>query len=198
MYQLVTIFDTETSGLPVRPSKYKRYADPFEETTLYANARLVELAYVTYMVNKENNERVLLDQRSMLVIPTDFQITNSSIHGISHEMANTYGYSIHNVLEHFMDVVKRSDILVCHNVDFDKNIVGAELVKNNYIDCAKYFFSKTFACTMKIATEKYKMQRFPTLQALYNLIGSSHLPSWEQQHRAMDDTQRTTECYFKL
>lgn len=198
MVKLVTIFDTETSGLPVRPSTYRRYADPFTETDLYNNARLVEIAYITYVLNEESGERLLLDQRSMLVKPCGFHITNSFIHGITHDMANTHGYSIHNVLEHFMDVVNRTDILVCHNVDFDKNIMSAELVKNKNIESATHLYSKTFVCTMKTATDKYKMKRFPTLQNLYKSIVPPQSQSWEQQHRAMDDAQRTAECYFVL
>jgi len=198
---IVTVFDTETSGLPTRPSQFKRYADPFTETSRYDSARMVELAYVTYLVSDEKGEAPkLIDQRSTLVRPDDtFTITNDDIHGIPHEFAKKHGRPLRDVLVDFVSAVERSDVVVSHNIEFDQNIVCAEMVRANMIQTARTFMSPEtrFVCTMKLAMEIFSLTRFPTLKHLYEITHPSS-PRWTQAHRAMDDALRAADCYLDL
>ena len=198
---IVTVFDTETSGLPTRPSQFKRYADPFTETSRYDSARMVELAYVTYLVSDEKGESPkLIDQRSTLVRPDDtFTITNDDIHGIPHAFAKKHGRPLRDVLVDFVSAVERSDVVVSHNIEFDQNIVGAEMVRANMIQTARTFMSPEtrFVCTMKLAMETFSLTRFPTLKHLYEITHPSS-QRWTQTHRAMDDALRAADCYLDL
>jgi DNA polymerase III epsilon subunit-like protein len=194
---IITIFDTETSGLPTRPSDYKRYANPFTEFNKYDTSRLIEIGYLTYSYDSETRQRVLIEQRSVLVKPDSFQITNSDIHGITHECAETYGYDVADVLLEFMEVVAKTDILVGHNIDFDKNIVCAELVRAGMGKSAQSFMKSRFECTMKTAIQKYNLTRFPTLKSLFEKVCENG-EKWTQNHRAMDDTHRAADCYFAM
>ena len=198
---IVTVFDTETSGLPTRASRFKRYADPFTETSRYDSARMVELAYVTYLVSDEKGEAPkLIDQRSTLVRPDDtFTITNDDIHGIPHAFAANHGRPLRDVLVDFVSAVERSDVVVSHNIEFDQNIVCAEMVRANMIQTARTFMSPEtrFVCTMKLAMEIFSLTRFPTLKHLYEITHPSS-PRWTQAHRAMDDALRAADCYLDL
>ncbi len=196
---IVTVFDTETSGLPTRPSKFRRCADPFSETDRYDTSRMVELAYVTYLV-AESGAPTLIEQRSMLVRPDGtFTITNDDIHGIAHALATTHGRPLRDVLVDFMTVVDRSDVVVSHNIEFDKNIVCAELVRINMIQNARTFMDASFVCTMKLAMDTFSLTRFPTLKALYQIVCNDQGgPGWTQTHRAMDDALRAADCYLDM
>lgn len=194
---IITIFDTETSGLPTRPSDYKRYANPFTDTDKYATSRVVEIGYITFSYNSETGQRVLIEQRSVIIKPDSFQINNSDIHGITHETAVSHGYDVRDVMLEFMEIVAKSDILVSHNIDFDKNIVCAELVRSGLRDSAQSFMKTRFECTMKIAMQKYDLTRFPTLKSLFEKLCENG-EKWTQNHRAMDDALRAAECYFAM
>ena len=197
MVRIITVFDTETSGLPSRPSQYRRFADPFTETERYDTARLIEIGYATY-AHEEGHSPILIEQHSMLVRPDgSFTITNADIHGIPHSLADTYGRPLRDVLVEFMTVVERSDIIVAHNIEFDQNIVCAELVRTNLIQMARSFSAKRFVCTMRSAMEKFSLSRFPTLKKLYQSVCENG-DNWNQSHRAMDDALRAADCYFAM
>jgi len=192
---IITTFDTETSGLPTRPSNYKRYGNPFTETSHYDSSRIIEVGYV--MHKYENDNVTLIEQRSMLIKPDSFVITNSDIHGIPQTLASEYGSSILDVLKEFMVIVSRSDVIVSHNVDFDKNITCSEMVRAGMITSAKMFMQKQFECTMKLAMNKYALTRFPTLKKLFESVCENG-KEWTQNHRAMDDALKAADCYFAM
>jgi DNA polymerase III epsilon subunit-like protein len=194
---IITVFDTETSGLPARPSQFKRYADPFTETDRYNTARLVEIAYVTYEMDKTVK---LVEQRSVLIRPDDsFTITNHDIHGITHSFACAHGRPLREALVDFVSVVDRSDVVISHNIEFDKHIVCAELVRLNMIQTAHTFVSAQFACTMQMAIDVFRFTRYPKLVDLYaTLCANKQANDWKQSHRAMDDATRAADCYFEL
>jgi DNA polymerase-3 subunit alpha len=196
---IVTIFDIETSGLPVRPSTYKRYGNPFTETNKYDSSRIVEIGYVTYECPDGYGYGTpdLVEQRSSLVKPESFMITNHAIHGISHKLATERGNNILDVLSQFMIVVSYSDIIVSHNIEFDKNITCSEMVRCGMVTSAKQFMQKKFECTMILAMHTFNLTRFPKLKDLYESVCESGV-EWKQNHRAMDDALRAADCFFAI
>jgi len=195
---LIMVFDVETSGLPPRPSQYKRYPDPKTEYIRYNNARMVELAYVMYVYDETLQTKELVRSMSCVVHPNnEFVIENMSIHGISHTLASKYGYSVKTILDVFMDDVSRSDKIVAHNIEFDLNIVLAECYRAGVDPSPLLNIVKR--CTMKSAMRIMGFDRFPRLVNLYNTlckkVGES---DWKQTHRALDDTERCADIYFAL
>jgi DNA polymerase III epsilon subunit-like protein len=166
---------------------------------LYNDARIVELAYKIY---DENN--ALVKAISVLIKP-EFEIKNTEIHGITNKMANDFGTRIDIALAHFIIDVDNVDLLVSHNMEFDKYIVLSEMwrivsvgdnVHNiNYLDIATLLHKNTM-CTMKTGQEKLNYTKYPKLVDLYRtLCGNVH---WKQDHRALDDVDKCAQCYFKL
>lgn len=195
---LITVFDVETSGLPPRPSNYKRYPDPKTEYHRYDDARMVELAYVMYTYDETTQTKELVRSMSCIVDPnSEFTIQNTIIHGITHDTASTHGFPVKNILCEFMDVVARSDKLVAHNLEFDLNIVLAECYRASVDPSPMLTIVKR--CTMKSAMTIMGLQRFPKLVHLYNNLckGVGDL-AWNQSHRALDDTNRCADVYFEL
>jgi DNA polymerase III epsilon subunit-like protein len=104
------VFDTETTGLPVRDN--------------YQTCRLVQIAFEAYSPNG-----VLLDSKCVLVKPFGFSIPQeaTNIHGITQEQALLSGVEQKEVLDIFMSYLARSKILVAHNIEFDVNVITNEL-----------------------------------------------------------------------
>lgn len=195
---LVTVFDVETTGLPPRPSKYKRYPDPMTEYEMYDKARVVELAYTTYAYDDTTRRRELVRAVSCVINPDgEFIIENTWIHGISHETAIEHGSVATDVLVAFLRDVGRSDKIVAHNLEFDYNIVLAECYRKG-IDPSP-LLETTKRCTMKYAQRVMGLDRFPKLVDLYNnLCGVKRGEKWKQTHRALDDTEKCADVYFEL
>jgi DNA polymerase III epsilon subunit-like protein len=186
---LILAFDTETIGLPPRPSYYKRFPHPVDEYMAYSTSRLIEIAYVLY--DTETNQTVKVN--SVLCKPVCFKIENSNIHGISHEFAEKHGESHKEVLKEFIKYVACADILVAHNIEFDKNIIISELTR--YGLDHNVFDSKKYICTMKLAMQVFGLTRFIRLIDLNKRLFDE---DWKQEHRALDDTFKCLYCYVKL
>lgn len=193
----VLIFDVETTGLPIRESVYKRIPDP-RKYELYNDARVVELAYKMY----DENE-ALVKAVSVLIKPENYEIQNTDIHGITQKMAENFGTRIDLALAHFIIDIDQVDRIVSHNIEFDKNIMLAEMwrivtsenVYNiNFLDIAT-LFNKEYVCTMKWGQQKMNYTKYPKLVDLYRTLCGS---TWKQDHRALDDVDKCAECYFKL
>jgi DNA polymerase III subunit alpha len=195
----ILVFDVETTGLPMRQSFYKRFPEPVK-FEFYNGSRIVEIAYKVY---DEHNQ--LVKALSVLIKPNDFEIQNSDIHGITQDMANKYGTRIDIALANFLIDVDNVDILVSHNMEFDLNIVLAEMWRMmslgqnthniNYLDI-ETLTSKHKVCTMKAGQKQIGYIRYPKLVDLYTkLCGNTN---WKQEHRALDDVDKCAQCYFKL
>lgn len=194
----VLVFDVETTGLPVRESVYRRTPDP-KKYELYNEARIVELAYKMY----DENE-ALVKAVSVLIKPDTYEIQNTDIHGITQEMATKFGTRVDLALAHFLLDIEQVDYIVSHNMDFDKNVVLAEMWRIvssehnkqnlNYLDIA-ILVNKETVCTMKWGQQKMNYTKYPKLVDLYRTLCGS---SWKQDHRALDDVDKCAQCYFKL
>ena len=92
---------------------------------------------------------------------------------------------------------KRIKILVGHNISFDINIVGAELIRTG-VECVVQ--NKSSICTMKSTVNFCALPgkfgyKWATLEELYfKLFGKSFLDA----HSAMNDIKATKDCFFEL
>ena len=186
----VFVFDLETTGLPPRPSDYRRYYDPFTETHRYDSARVVEMAYVIY------ESDTMIQSSSWLVQPDGFLIENSHIHGITQDVAERNGVTFPDLIKLLRNTMDHCDRIVAHNLDFDMNVLAAELVRYNARDLAENLFAKEKLCTMKYARSKLCLPKWPRLNDLYNKYFGDQV--WKQSHRALDDVSKTADCYFAL
>ena len=102
-----------------------------------------------------------------------------------------------SVVDEFMDDFDQATFIVGHNIDFDKKILGAELIRLHRPDVMN---SKHTYCTMQAGTNFCRIPgrygyKWPKLQELYvKLFGHD----FEGAHNAMSDIEATQECFWEL
>ena len=113
------IFDTETTGLP---QNWKAPLTDFDNWP-----RMVQIAWQMH-----DEKGALIDVKNFIIKPEGYDIPYNAeqIHGISTERAQKQGVDLKTVLEEFATDVKNSKFVVGHNIEFDNNIVGCELLRS--------------------------------------------------------------------
>ena len=179
-------FDTETTGLP------RNYNAPVSDLDNWP--RLVQLSWIVTDANGDE-----LKVKDFIIKPDGFTIPEESsrVHGITTEIANRDGSPLKTVIEDFIFDLETVDMIVGHNVEFDKKIVGAELLRCNIQSKS---LGKRTVCTMKSSTNycalpgKYGY-KWPTLQELHNkLFGDCFVDA----HNSLNDIKATKKCFFEL
>ncbi len=114
------IFDTETTGLPHNKTA------PVEDLDNWP--RLVQIAWQLH-----DHHGKLLSTGNHIVKPDGFTIPFNAekVHGISTKRALEVGEDLGEVLEKFSVDVRRAEVLVGHNIEFDNKIIGAEYLRTD-------------------------------------------------------------------
>lgn len=194
----VLIFDTETTGLPTRLG-YDRYYD-FRELKYYDDSRIVSIAWNFY------DNFNLINSSYYIVKPKNFIIDNTSIackiNKITNEIANKDGIDIEDIILTFHKYLYECDVIVAHNLLFDKNILLSELSRYKREDLIQLFESKQTYCTMlntknllKIPMKYSSNFKSPKLIELYQYLFKEE---FDEQHNALADVNACAKCYFKL
>lgn len=171
--------DTETSGLDA------------------TSRRSVQIAWLLTDVNEN-----ILEEANYIVRADDFEIGVGAIgiHGITKEKTMRIGKPIVEVLALFDKALKRSIVLVGHNIKFDIATL------QNDINAAKLKMSlDTFPqiCTMRASTQWCRLTKlngksgfkYPKLIELYRICFGEN---FNGEHNALEDVRATFNCFFKL
>jgi len=183
------IFDTETTGLP------KNFDAP--HTDLENWPRLVQIAW---QLHGEKGE--LLSQNNLIVKPEGFTIPFNAekVHGISTEIALEEGKPLAEVLKVFAEDIAKSELLIGHNIKFDLNIMGAEMLRANV---ESLLWEKTPYDTSSEETAKFVgikggrggKFKWPSLTELHTkLFGEA----FDDAHDAAYDVAATARSFFGL
>ena len=183
-------FDTETTGIP------KNYKAPI--TDLDNWPRLVQLGWI--LCDEQGNE---IETGNDIIKPNGFIIPEaaSNVHKITTAVAISKGQDLLQVLNKFISVSKQAKVLVGHNVSFDINIVGAELlrIKSDYSIASKTSIDTMLKSINYCAIpsgflygDKYK---WPKLQELHKKLFGYE---FEDAHDAMADIRATKKCFFEM
>lgn len=185
----VLFFDTETTGLP------QFYNAPITQVSNWP--RLVQLAFLEYY-----EDGSIAAKHNYIIKPEGFTIPREAtlIHRISNEQAQNEGKDLTQVLDIFADAINESVILIAHNVDFDRNIVGAEFVRKEFD--TKPLLTKRNFCTMKNKDVVNFCQipnktgyKWPKLEELhYKLFNQRFIDA----HDASIDIEATAKCFWEL
>ncbi len=132
-------FDTETTGLP------RNWRAPVTDVVNWP--RLVQLAFLYY--DCDGN---ILSSGDYIIKPEGFLIPSDAtkIHGISTERANAEGLPLSEVLQLFLELTAKAELLVAHNISFDEKIIGSELIRAGMTNPLP---SKKRICTMQSSTD---------------------------------------------
>ena len=194
---IILVFDTETTGLPT-----ERNASIFENDKW---PYIVQLSYIVYDCSKN---LVLEMFDNIIDVNEDVIISEESIriHGITKEISKSKGMHITTALEKFNKDVQKVDMLVGHNISFDKRVIMVECMRNKVQQHFNYNkYKKPEYCTMKNAIDICKIERvgrtgekyfkYPNLSELHqNLFGE--IP--RGTHNSLVDILVCLRCYFKL
>jgi len=183
-------FDCETTGLPRIRYFSPEVADEWPH--------IVQLAWARYDVGG-NPDGV----RCHIVRPDGFEIPPDStrIHGITHAYARRVGRDLVEVLDEFLEAAYAPETtLVAHNFDYDRGVVGSELVRTRK---PLAFLDLPGICTMKETTELCALPRpgggsghkWPTLGELHSYCFGY---AYDGAHDAANDINACAKAYFKL
>jgi DNA polymerase III subunit alpha len=182
------IFDTETTGLPMRSNA------PLEDLSNWP--RVVQLAWQFHGLKGE-----ILGVKNYIIKPEGFIIPYSAekVHGISTAMAEAQGRPLKDVMSEFYADVELCKILIGHNIDFDLNIVAAEFLRSGIENT---FLSKPRLCTKELSTNfcalpggKGGKFKWPNLNELYTRLFNE---GFQGAHNASADVAATARCFFEL
>jgi len=173
----ILFFDTETTGVNVN------------------NDHIVEIAWV---LATAAGKIILEDSR--IIKPDGFIIPEESekIHGISTELAISEGEDLFKVLSDFFSDMEDADLLVGHNVQFDRQMIKRECSRTK-VNCNQ--LSKPQFCTMVNSSVFCRLPRgngnrgykFPKLAEAYEIIAKGDLLNC---HDALVDTEACKEIFF--
>ncbi len=183
------VFDTETTGLP------KRWDAPISDHENWP--RCIQIAWQLH-----DASGACMDHKDYIISPDGFDIPFESeqIHGISTALAEKLGTPIDTVLADFMHALSQTQYVVGHNVNFDVNIIGAELDRLG-LDTTVAALPVLDTCTEHTATlcqlpggrgGKFKL---PTLSELYKHLFDDR---FDQAHNATADVEATARAFFEL
>ena len=196
----VLVFDTETTGLQVKgASIYDKSKWPY----------IIQLSYIFYDLSINS----VLIKDNYIKLDSSITISQESynIHNISREILDAQGINIVDALKDFNECLKVCDIVVGHNISFDKRLIFVECFRHN----VKQYFTefkdnvmiqKPEFCTMKNTNEFCKLERLsatnkvyykhPKLSELYEkLFPNEPLP--KDLHNSLVDVAMTIRCYLK-
>lgn len=151
----------------------------------------------------------LVRVKSYIIIPHAWRIPPDStrIHGISDSFALRNGQYIDVVLDEFRSDMRDCDVVVAHNLAFDKNVVDAAWVwrvcpKKGLRPAPDFGWSPIQVCTAESGKDMCKFAfpdnpmryRFPKLAELYTFLLNKPVPY--PAHSSLHDTMTLTDIYF--
>ncbi len=183
------IFDTETTGLP------RNYNAPVSDSDNWP--RMVQIAWQLHDATGN-----LLEHDTIIVKPEGYTIPYATIqiHGITNERAQEEGQDLQQTLQRFLSAFSKTSYLCGHNIEFDINIIGAELFRCGFQESLG---SKPFIDTKNDQTTEFcaipggKGGKFkwPTLTELYQKLFNA---GFEEAHNAAFDVQATAKVFFEI
>ena len=187
------LFDTETTGLP--KNKNGRIDD--SDNWPY----IVQLSWILY----DDVDNVITLSNDIVKLKNIQELTETSIkiHGITQEKSINTGKPIKEVILNFQTALSVTDVVIAHNLFFDKRIVMAECSRNKMRH--EFYNSKQYYCTMKNSVNICKIKtisktgeeyyKYPKLEQLHE-----HLFNKKPYgtHDALVDVLICLRCYCKI
>ena len=182
-------FDCETTGLP----RVRFFSPEVAEEW----PRLVQIAWARYdRKGRPEGAQCHIVRPDGFTIPADA----TRIHGISDAHARNVGRDLAEVLDEFLAEVGRpGTTLVAHNFDYDRGVIGGELVRSRR---PLGFLELPSICTMKQTTNLVGLPRpggpgykWPTLEELHTYVFGF---SYQGAHDAANDIDACARSFFKL
>ncbi|MAN03222.1 MAG: DNA polymerase III subunit alpha [Owenweeksia sp.] len=182
------IFDTETTGLPIR--------DDAPLTDFENWPRAVQISWQLHDL-----EGKLVEVKDFVIRPDGFDIPYNAakVHGITTEVAEHYGVPLEEAMAEFSEAVKKSKYLVGHNIQFDINILGCEYLRlgqDNLLEgMPDIDTSKETTNYCQLPGGKGGGFKYPKLEELYQKLFNE---GFAEAHNAAADVEATTRAFLEL
>ena len=196
MSQLICVFDTETTGLPL-------FRDPSDDPR---QPHIVDICALLYTTQGE-----LVDSFEAMVRPDGWEIPNevAVIHGITNEIALEHGIPEAEAVTGFMNIWRQAGLRVAHNVSFDDRIMRIGLMRFLGEEVANTFREGDKFCTCQattnivkcpptekmIAAGRGKQFKQPSVSEALKFFTGEDL---DGAHRARPDAEACARVYFAL
>lgn len=209
MSKTILFYDTETSGLPK-----KRNAPPNQHELWPYMLQYASMLVEADMVNGELQTTVV--SRDMAYVqPFQDDVQRFTIdpgaakaNGLTIDFLKERGIPVDKVINTAMDNISRCDIIVAHNIQFDRNVLLAEAFRHGTVVgsvLSAEFLKRRSICTMLHGTHycKIPMKRpqagkaykWPKLSELY---GTLFAETADVEHEAVEDTETLSKCFFEM
>ena len=189
---LYLFFDTETTGLPKdRRLPATSKADNWPD--------IVSISWVVY------EDTRFVRSNSYIIKPNGWTIPAEStgIHGIDNAFAEKNGHNLDTILLIFLADAVKSDVVVAHNLSFDKNVVDGAW-KWRLHRTVPFEWPKLKICTAELGKDLCKFKfarggegyRYPKLSELYIFLckRNPHNPL----HNSLNDTLLLVSLFFAI
>lgn len=180
-------FDTETSGI-------YRFKESYESTN---QPWVVQLGMIL-----SNKDKIFAEINLILKsFGRKIEPGAIAVHGISSETADSVGVEPTVAYGLFTDMCRKASRIICHNTEFDINIMKAAFFAEG-LEHTDYIFNRgKHFCTMKTTTHLCKIPgyrgsyKWPKLIELYEFLFNER---FEDAHDALADVRATRRCYYEL
>lgn len=185
------VYDCETTGFP-----RTRHPASVQNTAMFDSSRLVSICWIILNSNHEEIKRFVKK-----IKPIGFIIPEKAteIHGITTQNASENGIIFEDLFDELSVDLMACETIICHNIDFDLNILASELYRRSsqlkFKELADDLLSKNRYCTMKFGHLLLKLDKWPSLRDLYRKLMMKEI---NNQHDALFDALNCAECYRKL
>lgn len=184
----VLVFDTETTGLPKshNASIYSPDDWPY----------IIQMGWIVY----DTDTKEINTFSHIVKCPIEPTPESVAIHHITKEQIDEEGIDITYVIGLFRQCVDNCDVVVAHNISFDKRMVMVECIRNQF---PPIFTNVREYCTMKdgksitnilkISASGREYFKFPKLTELHETLFQT-VPTGI--HDALIDTLICLRCYI--
>lgn len=180
------VFDTETTGLPLD------WKAPM--TRLDNWPRVIQLAWAVHEPDGK-----LVSDRCVLIRPDGWEIPSEEFwieNGFTTAGNAAKGIPINSALALFLQDLNKCGGIVAHNMAFDYNVLGAEMIrlgKKAKVKLPRY-------CTMQSSIEHCGLPgmygfKYPKLEELHMILFGTEM---EGAHDALNDVRGCAKCFFEL
>jgi len=120
---IILCFDTETTG---KPPNNERYFNENRGAKAEEWPRVIQLAFILYDTEKKK-QLAFYDKLIKLPVGQIVPPDSTAVHGISDADLEKKGINIRTAIKMFIQFFNKADFVVGHNVQYDINVMCAEL-----------------------------------------------------------------------
>jgi DNA polymerase III subunit epsilon len=189
----IVFFDTETTGLP----QWKAGAGHPKQP------HIMQLGAILQDADTRKN---LMELNLLLKLPEEVEPEPKAVevHKITKEMCETYGVYPQTALKLFDVMLKKAQVVVAHNLNFDALMYEAAVLRDQFLSMAS-FRDCRHSCTMLNSTPICKIPgnynnsyKWPTLKEAHSFFFPQVPWNEEGAHDAMYDVRECQAIYWAL